>query len=141
MRVQVMLADFAQVDSSGKVHAIGLGWAQTSVPTGMVAVIALIEFEPGEALTKRTVELTLQDEAGKTVEVDLGSAPIPLRIAAEVRPNQPEGLPPGTPLTAPLAINVGAGLPLEPGRLYSWRVIIDGESRADWTARFATRAS
>jgi hypothetical protein len=40
------------------------------------------------------------------------------------------------PARAQLAIGFPIGLPLEPKRGYRWRVVIDGDTRDDWTESF-----
>jgi hypothetical protein len=40
----------------------------------------------------------------------------------------------------PFAINIGPGLPLEPGAGYDWRISVDGETDENWTLPFVTAA-
>ncbi len=53
-----------------------------------------------------------------------GAAPNPIEVQGRFETGRPPGLPPGTDLDAPFAVNM-AGLPLPAGR-YEWQVLIDG---------------
>ncbi len=52
MRIHLLLADSAQADPTGKVHALGLGWTVTSTPTPPAALIATIWVDWTEANQK-----------------------------------------------------------------------------------------
>ncbi|HSD10643.1 MAG TPA: hypothetical protein VLF14_06650 [Candidatus Binatia bacterium] len=54
------------------------------------------------------------------------------------RPTITPNVKPGTPLDWTFAVNVGPGLPLQPGWLYEWRVGINGESQEGWSLPFTT---
>jgi hypothetical protein len=48
---------------------------------------------------------------------------------------------PGTSRDWPFAVNVGPGLPLQPGEIYVWRISINGKSEDGWTLPFSTVAA
>ena len=81
---------------------------------------------------KHEMLLKLVDADGH--DVMLGQTPFgdpaPMEIRGEFEVGRPVGIPRGTPIDQPMAINIGAGLPLVPGATYEWRLIIDGEELA-----------
>jgi hypothetical protein len=139
MKVAVHVADSAQTDSHGKVHALGLGWSITSTPTSAQAVIVLIELEPNE-LGSHRLSIKLFDQGGKPVIVqdavgggqELGFAG---EFTAEVSADAPEGW----PGRVAIAVNVAPGIPLLPGQRYEWRVAVDEKHDPSWVAEFLTR--
>ena len=64
----------------------------------------------------------------------------PLRVEVDFEVGRPLGTPIGSSIDHSLAINVGQGLPLAPGR-YEWRMEIDGDQREEWRAAFTVRAT
>ena len=78
--------------------------------------------------------LTLIDEDGRMVIV--GKKPIALNGRFEA--GRPAGVAPGADLWVPLGINFGA-VSLPPGKRYSWRVHINGETSETWNATFSVR--
>lgn len=139
MRATVLLADSAQSDPAGKVHALGLGWTVTSTPTPPMALVVLIEVDWTEANRKIPfkAELLTADGHNVTAQGLLGEQPISLE--GEFEAGRPAGIPPGTPLSVPLAVNLGPGLPLTAGQRYEWRVNLDGRTEASWSASFLIR--
>jgi hypothetical protein len=62
---------------------------------------------------------------------------VPVEVAGEFEVGRPPGLPEGTLLEAPFAINVPSLL-LQQGR-YVWELWIDGENNEDWQVSFLAR--
>lgn len=142
MKVNVLLADSAQSDHAGKVHALGIGWTQTTPITSPMAVIALIQFEPGEAASQFECALQLVDEEDRLVEIAISdSAKGHLNLISAIDVELKEGMSSDIPVTAPVVINLGPGIPLEPGKNYAWRAVIDGKTDPAWVARFNTIAN
>jgi uncharacterized protein DUF6941 len=81
--------------------------------------------------------LTADGEDAVTAPGPLGDQP--LRVEAEFEVGRPVGILEGSDIEPNVAINVGAGLPLEPGRRYEWRLHVDGEMREEWVAPFYVR--
>lgn len=136
MRVTVLTCDAAQVDTStGKVHALGLGWTRTSVPIGFMAVLVLLYFDedPGQGASNQ-VTVTLADEAGLPVAKDDGSK---LLEASATIARTEDMVNSSWPIMAPLVIPL-PGLPVEPARTYQFRVAIDGKSEDSWFTTFST---
>jgi hypothetical protein len=139
VEAHVLLADFAQSDSSGKVNALGLGWSVTSAPTPHHAVVVVLRVSWEEANTPHSLALRLLTADGlNAVEVPtpFGSQPLMVEVGFEV--GRPPGLAKGSTIDHSLAINIGPGLPLTPGR-YEWRLQIDDQEREDWRAAFTVR--
>lgn len=108
-----------------------------------MAVIALIHFDAGEdSAGPHECVLELVDENDVLVTVPIsGSKPVPLTLAASIDVEPRENALPESPATASLVVNVGPGIPLKPGGLYTWRAIVNGKSDPTWLARFATNPS
>lgn len=135
LKVNVLLGDTAQVDPSGKVHALGLGWTRTTTPTGPMAIVVLVEFAATEVVNRSPkATITLIDDQGELVDLSrfgVPSAAVEVSIDLK-RDNVDEG-----PTIAPLVIQTGP-LPLEGNRTYRWQVSVDGHSEPSWQASFAT---
>jgi len=139
VEAHVLLADFAQSDQTGKVNALGLGWSITSVPTPHHAVVVLLHVGWDETNTQHHLTLRLLTTDGQdAVEVPTPFGPQPLQVEMDFEVGRPAGLAAGSTIDHGVAINVGAGLPLQPGR-YEWRLQIGPDEREGWRAPFAVR--
>lgn len=139
----VLLADFANISSDGKLSVIGGG-------------IQLLGFNPAQGLSAPftvyvglsspmpledapAVEILLADASGEVVQLP-GPAgePQALRISQNVEFTLPAvaglDIPRGIlPSTSQFVIGFSNGLPLQVGRSYTWRVQIDHEIIASKT--------
>lgn len=136
MRAIVFLADFAQQDPVNKVHAIGIGWSVTQTPTPPQAVVALVHVPWTQTNEQLGFQLALTDGDGRPVEVDAGAGVQPIMIEGGFEIGRPAGIPHGTEIELPIVVNIPAGLPLQPGSRYVWRLYVDGETQSDWFASF-----
>lgn len=134
----MMLCDSAQV-ADGKLYILGGGWSVTGPDPAPSAIAIKIEVDWHEAATAHHWELFLVDADGREVAFD---TPDGTRQAIEIRGDfevgKPQGVPAGTPIDLPLAINLGP-LPLPPGARYTWRFTVDGEAESNWVLSFTTR--
>lgn len=131
MKVTVLLADSAQSDSTGKVHALGLGWSRTTVPNGPMAVIVQVEFDRDkDQASNYEIIITLEDEDGELPALEDGKR-FRFKADADYQPGENPG-----PDIASLVINLGPGLPLKADRLYHWRVTVNGRTEPHWAAGF-----
>src|SRR5713226_1107647 len=106
MKVTMLLADAAQA-VAGKLFILGGGWSITG-PNPIPSAIALkIEVPWDQANRRHTVKLELFDADGRAVRVPTPEGEKILEVAGEFEVGRPPGLPPGTPLDAMLAINLG----------------------------------
>ena len=133
MRITMLLADAAQA-VDGKLYVLGGGWSFIGPQPTPMAIAMLIEVPWDQSNQRHQVELVLQDEDGQPVVID----DKPVTIHGEFEVGRPPGLPPGTALGVPLAINIGP-LPLQAGAGYVWCCSIDGQGKDDWRVAFRTR--
>lgn len=123
IRVQLMLADYAQV-AAGKLFISGAGWNLRAPSPGPISIAGTICVPWDLANRRHELELALVDEDDHPVVVPtpLGQQDYVLRAQFEV--GRPPGLRIGTELLGPFAIQLL--LPqLEPRR-YRFRVSING---------------
>lgn len=117
----MLLADSAQA-VEGKLYILGGGWNLTTggIPSA-VAVVINVSWDM--ANTRHDWRLELVDSDDQPVVPEGQEEAVAAWGAFEA--GRPPGLPVGTELISPLAVNIGP-LPLAPGR-YVWRLLIDGE--------------
>jgi hypothetical protein len=138
MRATFLLADYAVV-SDGKLTIVGGGWSQTGPEPAPFGIALLIQVPWDQANTRHTFSVELLDADGEPVVIETDDPEDEtVAFGGDFEVGRPPGLKPGTPLDFPVAMN-STPLPLEPGR-YEWRLIIDGESRQDWTLAFTVRS-
>ncbi len=131
----VLLADSAQV-ADGKLYILGGGLTVIGPRPQPVGIALRIQVPWDRANISHEWVLELLDEDGRTV---VAGNEKPVVVRGRFEAGRPAGLRAGTPLNVPLAINF-ATLPLQPGRGYTWRLSIDGETRNNWRAGFSVRA-
>jgi uncharacterized protein DUF6941 len=136
MRVTMLLCDAAQV-ADGKLFVLGGGWSITGPSMGPSAIALKLEVPWDQTNVQHHWELFLVDADGRpvTIQTDDGQQSIEVRGDFEV--GRPPGLPMGSPLDVPIAVNLPP-LPVEAGERYEWRLTVDGESNADWAVAFST---
>ena len=124
MKIQILLADSAETDgSSGKVHALGLGWNITTSPTPPAALILLLNVAWDECNQKFSLDVNLRDEDGKQVLITTPAGPAPILIHADGEAGRPPDVKQGSDIRMPLSFNIGQGLPLVEGKRYEWKVV------------------
>ncbi|MGH9136517.1 MAG: DUF6941 family protein [Acidimicrobiales bacterium] len=136
MRATLILADAAQV-AEGKLYVLGGGWTFTGPAPAPMAIGCLIDVPWDQTNRKIPFRIQLLDADGEPAEL-AGAGRVD--INGQFETGRPAGLPPGSPITVPFAVNLGA-LPLQPGRRYEWRLTLDGETDDDWILPFNTRPS
>ena len=117
----MMLADSAQA-VEGKLYILGGGWNLTA-GGGPSAVAVVLNVSWDLANTRHEWRLELIDSDDQPVLIEGQEEPVAAWGAFEV--GRPAGLPTGTELISPLAVNIGP-LPLPSGR-FVWRLLIDGQ--------------
>jgi hypothetical protein len=134
----ILLCDAAEA-INGKLYVLGGGWSLTGPAPALSALAIKLDVPWTEANRKILVLIELVDADSQpfVVQDPLGE-PQPIKIGIEVEVGRPPGLLPGTPLDATLAFNVPP-LPLSPGKRYTWRLSIDGETKEHWRAAFTVR--
>jgi hypothetical protein len=145
--VRLLLADYANIDSQGKINVIGGGVTAvgineiggTTVPHAIIAVVTFDTRFIGEA---PAVELSLEHDDGTLVELP-GPAGVPqfLRVgqADHLKPLLVPGLRIPNDAVRPhvqFVMFFSNGLPLSAGHSYTWRVRVDHQTRDEWTEKF-----
>ena len=144
MKGVLILADSAQADANGRIHALGAGWTVTSTPTPPIALTALVDCPWDQTNVKHKLLVELLDTDGRVVsfQTDEQGNPEPaVRIETDFEVGRPPGMPKGSPIRQVLAINLTGGLPLTPGEKYEFHLSIDGEHLDSWLATFSVRAA
>lgn len=137
VKVTMLLCDAAQV-ADGKLYILGGGWSVIGPDPAPSAIAIKLEVDWHEAATSHHWELFLLDADGREVGVDTPDGRQLIEIRGDFEVGRPEGVPVGSPIDLPLAINLGP-LPLSAGARFTWRFTIDGESDDGWSTSFTTR--
>jgi hypothetical protein len=137
MKVTLMLADSAQ-EVNGKLYILGGGWSITSPEPGPFAIAGIIQVPWDQTNRKIAFKLSLVTADGHPVRVPTPTGDQPVEVAGEFEVGRPPGLKPGTPMSVPLALNMGPW-PLQPDTVYVWRLSLDGREDEDWQLSFVTR--
>ena len=138
--VTILLANAANLDASGQVNTLGLGWSiiGPSPLPGFVVIVKVMA--PEEQREERlNVRLQLLDSAGNVVASEEQDAMEPLDVPLQVETVSSAAVPAGLKAGAFFILELGPGLLLEPG-IYEWVVSIDGETQPHWRQRFYVRA-
>lgn len=137
MRASIILADFAETDPGGKIHALGIGWSVTGPQPGPQAVVCYIQIPAEEAREAIQFILRLADRHGEIVEIQGPAGVQPMEVNGQVEVREPEGWDRTTDLN--VAFTVNAILPLPPGQPYTWFLEVEGKDLASTT--FFVRSS
>lgn len=146
-RVLVMIADYAGVDGSGKLNAIGAGFNLTQIDpqTGMSPpqfLVVVVDVPVRHVGSEYPVVVELRrDDTNEVVSVPGPTGPQALRIQQMARvdhPPLPQGVqrPPALSSRHQMVMSFATGIPLQAGASYRWRVEIEGQSRPQWNAVF-----
>lgn len=136
LEATLFLADSAQV-SDGKIHALGIGWTQTSSPVSAPSAVGIILHVPwGETNRKIKWTLDLIDADGKPILLQTGPESFaPVHMESELEVGRPAGVKHGSSINVPFAVNVGP-MPLKPDGKFEWVLRVEGK---EWRTSFATR--
>lgn len=116
-----LLCDHAQV-ADGKLFISGGGWSLCG-PGAFVHGLAFKLGVPWDhANRKHALRASLHDEDGS--KVTIGEPPTGIGFESQFEVGRPAGLPPGSYLDVPLAVNLGP-LELPAGKGYVWVISID----------------
>ena len=137
MNVTMLLADSAQV-AEGKLYILGGGWSLSGPEPVPSAVAIKVEVDTHEFDRMHHWELFLEDADGQLVQFESPEGPQTIEIRGDFSASAPDGVPAGTPVDVPIAVNLGP-IPLRPNSRFTWRLVIDGESLTGATASFTTR--
>jgi hypothetical protein len=138
VEAHILLADAAQRDQAGKVHALGLGWSTTTTPLPPQAIVVLIKVPWDQANRVHRLVVELLDADGRPVSTTGPVGDQPIRIEGDFEAGRPPGIPQGSPLDLSATFAIAGGLPLAEGR-YTWNLSIDGHHEEAWSASFLVR--
>ncbi len=133
----MLLADSAQV-ADGKLYILGGGWSVTGPDPVPSAVAVKVGVDAHEFNLEHHWELFLEDADGRLVQFETPEGMQSIEVRGDFSATDPIGVPLGTPVDVPIAVNFGP-IPLNPGSRFTWRMVIDGESLPGATASFTTR--
>jgi hypothetical protein len=136
MQAVIVLADFAEMDSSGKVHILGAGWTFSGPTPSPHAVVVFLKIPADRTGSPIPVSLRLLDKARQVVAVPGPGGMQNLEISGQLELAEPDDeWDHPMELQAAFPVNLGVLL-LQPGR-YSWFVDVDGKEIAstDFTIR------
>ena len=133
----MLLADSAQV-ADGKLYILGGGWSVTGPDPTPSAVAMKVMVDWHEFNASHHWELFLEDADGQPVRFETPDGPQPIEVRGDFSAVAPDGVPVGTPVDVPIAVNFGP-IPLQDGARFTWRMVIDGDSLPGATVSFTTR--
>jgi hypothetical protein len=125
LKVRLLLAHFAEIQS-GQLYALGLGWTEIGPDPNLFAIAALVEVTWEETNRRHQLQFVIVDADGQPVQVPTPTGDQPFQIQADFDVGRPPGVAPGRSFIVPVAINVPP-LPLQPGRDYIVRALVDGQ--------------
>lgn len=145
--VSLILADYAAADAINKVNVIGAAWQISGVQpeTGLTppqSLVVFIDLPPKHYNEEFALTVALLDDTGNPVQIPGPTGePQALRISQLAKAEKPTFAQPGIPQNVvpthvQIVANFPGGLPLAPGRLYSWQVDIDGDAKPAWRVSF-----
>jgi len=132
-----MLCDSAQV-AEGKLYILGGGWSVTGPDATPSAIAIKLDVDWHEADRPHHWELYLENADGQIVNVPTPEGEQPVEVRGDFQVGRPQGVPEGTPIDLPLAVNFGP-IPLAVASRFTWRFTIDGVAEEDWRLGFTTR--
>ncbi|HEX8508685.1 MAG TPA: hypothetical protein VF635_04220 [Propionibacteriaceae bacterium] len=148
-RIRIFVADYATVDATNEVNALGLRFICAAVQAkGFIApmtVAALVDIPPGHIGEDFAFELALYDDAADQLVMGrslTGEDANALRFAQHVAVERGTAQSPALqlPMTrsgpATIMARFQAGLPLAIARTYEWRVHVAMAARPYWNLAF-----
>jgi predicted RNase H-like HicB family nuclease len=103
------------------------------------AIAMLLQIPWSQSNRKILFSLGLYSADGKPVnQPGPAGDPVPVLVRGELEVGRPPGIPEGSMLDAPLAINIQS-LVLAPGQRHCWELEINDEKREDWRLAFFVR--
>jgi hypothetical protein len=137
VNVTMLLCDSAQL-AEGKLYILGGGWSVTGPMPVPSAVALKLEVDWHELARDHHWELFLEDADGRPVMVETAEGEQPVELRGDFHVGQPQGVPEGSPVDLPMALNLPP-FQLAPGSRYTWRFTVDGESLPGASVSFSTR--
>jgi len=136
----IFLATAANVDATGQINALSLGWeiiGPSPLPSFVVLVIVKPPLDRGEE--PFNIELRLLDSTGNPVVLGEQDTPQPVELRVQGQAGPSSSLPAGLRGGTVFMVQMGPGIVLEPG-IYEWVLTVDGETQPHWHRPFYVRA-
>jgi len=133
----MLLCDHAQA-AEGKLYING-GGVVVNTPGAPLGIALLIGVPWTQTNRRHHWKLLLVTADGAPVSVATPVGEQPVVVEADFEVGRPVGLPSGTEIPLPVAINFGP-LGLPPASQFEWRLEIDGTSEEHWRLSFFTPA-
>lgn len=137
IKTTLMLADSAQV-AEGKLFVMGGGWTTTNPTPTPFAIAGMVDIPWEMTNQQHVMRFELIDADGEPVIVETPNGPEAAFIEGGFEVGRPPGVPRGTAIPLPIAIN-HPGLQLPAGGRFEWRYSINGGEHEDWRLAFGTR--
>lgn len=137
MRVTLLLADSAQAVDN-KLYILGGGWSVTGPAPTTMAIAGKIAVPWDQSNRTHHWRIELLDADGRQVLLPTPVGDQPIVLEGDFEVGRPPGLPEGTPLDLPLALNL-AHVPFPHGQRLVWKLWIDDETSEEWDLAFTTR--
>ncbi|MGH7325471.1 MAG: DUF6941 family protein [Candidatus Rokuibacteriota bacterium] len=125
MKLRLFLADSAEVREQ-LLFILGGGWTEVGPAPQPFALAGIIEVTWEETNRRRRLELLIEDEDGRPLNVATPTGEQPFKIEAGFDVGRPPGAP-GRSFNLPIAVTV-APVPWTPGRRYIVKAVVDGET-------------
>ncbi|MDA8026626.1 MAG: hypothetical protein M0T78_08815 [Actinomycetota bacterium] len=138
MNATLLLCDAAVIADS-KLFILGGGWSLIGPGPAPMAIAIKVDVDFNVVSEEHHWELFLEETNGEAVILETPDGPRPVEVRGDFRVSAPDGNPIESATPINMAINLGP-LPLAPGRSYMWRMTINGQSDANWSAFFSTRS-
>lgn len=132
----MLLCDHAEV-ADNKLFINGAGWDTCGSPSPPHAVAVLVHVPWDQTNTVHRYSLHLLDEDGQPVTMPGPTGQVAVEATGGFEVGRPPGVPHGTAIAVPLALNVGPLL-LDAGRGYEWRLRLDDSVEDQWSVPFRT---
>jgi hypothetical protein len=137
VKLTMLLCDHVAV-AEGKLYINGGGWVETGPDPTPSAIAVLFEVPWNETNRKINFRLRLRHEDGHEVTQTGPVGPQQIEVGGEIEVGRPAGVPEGSALPVPLAINLPPFL-LDPGQGYYWEATVSGDTREEWRLSFRVR--
>ena len=123
----MLLADSAQV-ADGKLYILGGGWSVTGPEPDALGRRDQGEASTGTSSTRATTgSSSSRTPTDSRSRFDTPDGPQTIEVRGDFSAIAPDGVPVGTPVDVPIAVNFGP-IPLQDGARFTWRMVIDGET-------------
>ncbi len=138
VKLTMLLCDHVAV-AEGKLYINGGGWVETGPDPIPFGIAVLMEVPWNDTNRRIDFKLGLHHEDGHEVTQPGPVGVQRVEVGGEIEVGRPAGVPEGSAIPVPLAINLPPVL-LEPGQGYYWEAVISDQTREEWRLSFRVRS-